>query len=150
MSPQYGEVRPTNGWDLLAIFGHHSTFQPVLRLGFVIAATSLTGSQPNFARCLAVSWSGTLYVHFRGLLPHNKILPRAKFTLLPSFAFSYIGSVTARLSSSGHQRKFAASYREWSYGTFKRMPSILGWAAITLGIGPHSSCCILYLVQWVV
>ena len=33
------------------------------------AATSLNGSQPNFARCLTVSWAGTLYIHFRGLLP---------------------------------------------------------------------------------
>ena len=26
------------------------------------------GGQPNFARCLAISWAGTLYIHFRGLL----------------------------------------------------------------------------------
>jgi len=44
MSPQYG---PTNGWDLLASFGHLSKLQRVLRLAFVTAATSLTGSQPN-------------------------------------------------------------------------------------------------------
>jgi len=30
------------------------------------------------------------------------ILPGAKFTLRPSLAFSYIGSVTVRHSSSGH------------------------------------------------
>jgi len=35
-SPQYGELRPTNGWDLLASLGHPSTFQPVSRLGFVL------------------------------------------------------------------------------------------------------------------
>jgi len=35
-----------------------------------------------------------------GLLPRNEILRGAKFTLRPSFAFSYIGSVTARQSSS--------------------------------------------------
>jgi len=29
--PQYGEVRPTNGWDLLASLGHPSKFQPVSR-----------------------------------------------------------------------------------------------------------------------
>ena len=38
-------------------------------LGFVTAATSFTGGQPNFARSLAVSWAGTLYTHFRELLP---------------------------------------------------------------------------------
>ena len=45
----------------------------------------------------------SVYIHFRGLLPPNRILPGAKFTLRPSLAFSYIGSVTARHSSSGHQ-----------------------------------------------
>jgi len=43
---------------------------------------------------------------------------RAKFTLRPSLAFSYISSVTARHSSSGPQPNFAAWYKEWNYGTF--------------------------------
>jgi len=43
------------------------------------------------------------YIHFWGLLPSNGILPHAKFTLPPSLAFSYIGSVTARHSSSQRQ-----------------------------------------------
>jgi len=102
----------------LASLRHPSKFQRVSRLGFVTAATSLNGGQPNFARCLAVSWTGTLYIHFPGLLPRNGILPRAKFTLRASLAFSYIGSVTAGNSSSGHQRKFTASFKEWNYGTF--------------------------------
>jgi len=70
------------------------------------------------ARSLAVSWAGTLYIHFWGLLPPDGILSRAKFTLRPSLAFSYIGSVTARHSSSGRQPNFAAWYKEWNYGTF--------------------------------
>ena len=53
-----------------------------------------------------------------GLLPPGGILPGAKFTLRPSLAFSYIGSVTARDSSSGRQPKFATCYKEWNYGTF--------------------------------
>ena len=48
----------------------------------------------------------TMY-SFLGLLPQNGILPGAKFTLRPSLALSYIGSVTARHSSSGRQPKFA-------------------------------------------
>jgi len=58
-SSQCGELRPTNGWDRLASLGHPSKFQWVSRLGFLTASTSLNGSQPNFARCLAVSWAGT-------------------------------------------------------------------------------------------
>jgi len=104
------ELRLTNSWDWLVCLGHTSKFQRDSRLGFVTAPTSLNGSQPHFARCLAVSWSGTLCIHFWGLLSPNRILPGAKFTLRPSLAFSYIGSITARHSSSGRQPNFAAWY----------------------------------------
>ena len=60
------------------------------------------GGQPNFARCLAVSWAGTLCIHFGGF--SDGILPGANCTLRPSLAFSYIGIVTARHSSSKRQR----------------------------------------------
>jgi len=69
MSSQYGELRLSNGWDLLASLGHPSKFQQVSRLGFLTAVTLFTRGQPNFARCLAISWAGTLHIHFRGLLP---------------------------------------------------------------------------------
>ena len=78
--------------------GHPSKFQRLSRLGFVTAVTSLNGSQPNFARCLAVSWAGTLYIHFGGCCPRYVILPGAIFTLRPSLALSCIGSVTALLT----------------------------------------------------
>ena len=75
MSPQYGKLRPINGWDLLASLAHPSKFQRVSRLGFVTAPTSLTGGQPNFARCLTVSWAAALYIHFRWLLPLTEFCP---------------------------------------------------------------------------
>jgi len=109
---------PTNGWDLLGSLGHPRKFQPVSQLGFITAATSLTKGQPNFARCLAVSWAGTLYIHFRGLFPPDGILSGAKFTLCTGDAFSNIGSATALHSSSGRQPNFEAWYKEWNYGTF--------------------------------
>jgi len=37
MSSQYGELRPTNGWDRLTILGHPCKFQLVSRLGTVSA-----------------------------------------------------------------------------------------------------------------
>ena len=80
----------------------------------------------------------TIYT-FWGLLPPNGILPAAKFTLRPSLAFSYTGSVTARLYSSDHQPNFVAWYKEWNYGTFADGATFIGLAVITLGIGPHSS-----------
>jgi len=52
-----------------------------------------------------------------GALAHDRILSAAKFALRRSLAFSYIGSVTARHSSSGHQPNIAAWYKEWNYRT---------------------------------
>ena len=88
----------------------------------------------------------TIYT-FWGLLPPDGILPRAVFTLRPSLAFSYIGSVTAWHSSSGPPPNFAAWYKDWNYGTFAEGPPIFGWAAITLGIGQHSSL-VFFLSLW--
>ena len=108
MSSQYGELRPTSGWDQSGSLGHPSKFQRISRLGSVTAATSLNGSQPNFARCLAVSWAGTLHIHFRGFLLRYGILTGAKFTLHPpSLPLSYFGSVTARHLSSWREPNFA-------------------------------------------
>jgi len=112
MFSRYGELWPVSGWDRLTSLGHLSKFQRLSRVGFVTAPTSLNGGQPNFARCVAVSWASTLYIHFLGLLPPNGILPGAKFTLRPTLAFSYIGSVTARYLRSGCQPNFAVLSRE--------------------------------------
>jgi len=118
MFSEYGELRPISSWDRFTSLEHPSKFQRVSHLAVVTAATSLTGGQPNFAQCLAISWPGTLYMHFRGLLPPDGILHGAKFTLRQSLALSYIGSVTAQHSSSGRQPNFVAWYKEWNYGTF--------------------------------
>jgi len=62
-------VNVANGWDWFASLGHPSKFQRVSRHGFVTEPTSLNGGQPTFARCLAVFWAGTLYVHIWGCCP---------------------------------------------------------------------------------
>ena len=49
MLPQYGELRPTRGWDRLGSLGHHSYFQRLSRLGSVTARQSSSERQPNFA-----------------------------------------------------------------------------------------------------
>jgi len=46
-----------------------------------------------------------------GAVARYRILPGANFTLRPSPAFSYTGSITARQSSSGRQPNFAALNR---------------------------------------
>ena len=78
-----------------------SKFQRVSRT----APKSCNRSQPNFARCLTVSWASTLYIHFWGLLPLTEFCQ-----VRQSVVLSYTGSVTARHSSSGRQPNFATWY----------------------------------------
>jgi len=48
-SPQYGEFRPTSGWDRSGSLRHLCKFQRVSRLGSLTARHSSTGRQPHFA-----------------------------------------------------------------------------------------------------
>ena len=49
MSPQYGELRPTSGWDQFVSLEQPYEFQWVSRYGSVTAQYSSSGRQPNFA-----------------------------------------------------------------------------------------------------
>jgi len=115
MSPAVCELWPISGLDGFTSLGHPSKFQWVSRLGFVTAAMTLdvtagmTAKRCTMFGCLLAA---TVCIHFRGLLSPNEILQGAKFTLRPSLAFSYIGSVTARHSSSWRQPNLAALSRE--------------------------------------
>ena len=57
-----------------------------------------------------VHYTYTIYALSGALAPHG-VLPGAIFTLHPSLAFCYIGSVTARHSSSEHHPNFAVFSR---------------------------------------
>jgi len=83
------------------------------------------------AQCLALTWAGRLYIHFRQLLLHNGILSGAKLTLHPpSLALFY-------------WQRYCTAVEQWARaklcGIEQRAPPTFGRAAITLGIGPHSS-----------
>jgi len=45
---QYGELGPTNSWDLFGSLGHPSKFQRLSLLGSVTAGHSSSGRQPDF------------------------------------------------------------------------------------------------------
>jgi len=49
MSPQYGELRPTSGWDRFGSLGHPIYFQQLPHLGSFTARQSSSERQPNFA-----------------------------------------------------------------------------------------------------
>jgi len=92
MSPQYGELRPTSGWDRSGSLRSVAQQKPT-KLCTVFG-------------CL-LCWY-TTYT-FSGALAPLRILPGTKLNLhAPSLALSYFGSVTARHLSSGHEPNFAA------------------------------------------
>jgi len=72
-------------------------------------------------------------------LAHGRILPGAKFTLRPTLAFSYIGSVTARHSTSEREPSFAAWYKEWNYGTFAEGATYIRLGGHHVGHRPGAS-----------
>jgi len=74
-----------------------------------------------------------------GALHPDGILPGAKFTLSPSIAISYIGSVLHGIPAAGVSQTMRRGTRNGITELSQRVPPIFGWAAITLGIGPHSS-----------
>ena len=96
------------------------------------AATSLNGNQPNFARCLAVSWAGILHNILGGLLSPNGILPGVKFTLSPSC-----------LAILLYWQRHCTVLKWWASaklcGVQHMAPPIYGRANVTLGIGSHPS-----------
>jgi len=49
MFPQYGELRPTSGWDRSGSLGNPCKFQRLSCLGSITARHSSIGRQPNFA-----------------------------------------------------------------------------------------------------
>jgi len=50
MSPQYGELRPTSGWDRLTCLGYPCKFQLVSRLGSVTARHLVVGVSQTLRR----------------------------------------------------------------------------------------------------
>ena len=70
MSPQYGELRPTNGWDRFGSLEHPSKFQRVSRLRNVTARHSSSGVSQNLWR-----WTeGATYIRQGGHFVGQKAL----------------------------------------------------------------------------
>jgi len=110
----FGSLTPEIG---SGVWGTRANFNRFCVLASLLHRRRLTKVNQTctmFGRLL--SWY-KVYI-FWGLLSPNEILSLAKFTLRPSLAFYYIGSVNARHSSSMRQPNFAAWYRQWNYRTF--------------------------------
>ena len=90
----------------------------------------------NFARCLAVSCAGTLYIHFRVLLPLGESCQVQTSHCAQVLRSSILLHDTRPVGVSQTLRRGTKNgITELS----QTAPFIFGWAAITLGIGPHCS-----------
>jgi len=126
------------------VWGTPANFDGFRVIGFVTAATSLTGGQPYFARCLAVSRAATLYIHFWGqgfggscpLTEFCQVQNSLCVQVLPSPILTALQRGTPAADISQTLRR---GTRNGITELSQAAPPIFGWAAITLGIGPHSS-----------
>jgi len=137
MSSQYGELRPTSGWDRFTSLRHSCKFQRVWRLGFVTAAMSLNGSQPNFARCIAVSWAGIHYIYIFGgsCLVTEFCQVQNSLRVLQVLRSPILAALLQGTLVVGVSQLCAVE---------QRAPPMFGRAAIMLGIGPHSSLAFIF------
>ena len=78
---------------------------------------SLEANQTLHDVCPSHGLVSYLYI-FGSSCPLTEFCQVQNSLCVPCLAFSYIGSVTARHSSSRRQPKFAACYKEWNCGTF--------------------------------
>ena len=117
-------------------FGHPSTFQRVSRIGFVNAATSLIGGQPNFARCLAVSSAATLYIDFRGLLPLTEFCHVQNSLYVQVMRSPILAALMHGTPAAGVSQTLPRCARNGITELSQRASLIFGKAAITLGISP--------------
>jgi len=125
-----------NGWDRFGSLRNPSKFQRVWRLAFVTAATSLTGGQPNLSPALVhyITYTFSRAVALWRNFATSKIYIRSKCCVLQYWQ-RYCTALQQRASA-----KLCGVVQGMEVRNFRKgCHHIFGWAADTLGIGPHSS-----------
>ena len=124
----------------MADLGHPSKFQRVSRLGFVTAATSFTEGQPNFARCLAPTPGLVHYVYISGgFCPMTEFCRVQTSLCVQVLVCPVLAALLHGTRPLGVSQTLRRGTRNGITELSQKAPTILGRAAVTLGIGPHSS-----------
>jgi len=111
MSPQYGKLRPTNGWDCWPVWGTPANFNWFRPLALLLHQRRST----EVKKTLQDVWPSPGLVHYIHILRGSCRLTE----FCNRFASkSYIGSITVQHSSSSREPKFVAWYKVWNYGIF--------------------------------
>ena len=88
MPPQYGELRPTSGWDRSGSLGHPCKFQQVSRLGSLTACTRVLGISHTLRR-----WTeGATYIQQGGHQYKRWALAHISSCVLQLYAPAFAGT----------------------------------------------------------
>ena len=139
MSSQYGKLRPISGWDRFTSLGHPSKFQRVSRVGFVTVPMSLKDvnqtlhdvwPSPGLVRYVYVSGGSCLLTEFCKM--QNSLCVQVLRSPI-------LAALLHDTRAAGVSQTLWRGTRNGITERLQRVPPILDRAAITLGIGPHSS-----------
>jgi len=115
-----------------------ANFNAFCVLPSLLQTTSLTGGQRNFALCLAVSYAGTLHIHFGGSCPLTEFCHVQNLFCVQVLRFPILAALLHGTSAAGINQTVRHSTRNGITELSQRAPPIFHWAAITFGIGPHA------------
>jgi len=130
MSSQYGELRPTNGWDQWTSLG-----TPANLNGFRVVASLLHRRRStDVNHTLHDVWPSPMLA-----LALTQFCQVQSLLCVQVLRYHSIGSVTARHLSTVRQPNLRRGTRNGIKKLSQRAPPVFGRAAVRLGIGPHSS-----------
>ena len=92
--------------------------------------TSLNGGQQNFAGCLAVSWAGTLYIHFWRLLPLTEFCQRQNSLCVQVLRSPILAALLHGTRAGAVSQTLWRGTRNGFTELSQRAPPIFGWATI--------------------
>jgi len=133
------KVRPTSDWDHFVSLGHPRKFSTGFASWLRYCSDVAHRSQPKFTWCLHVSWAAILWWNFATC--KNHFTSKTRSPILAALLHSTPAAGVSQTLRRGRPTRNGIT--ELS----QRAPpiSLLGWVAITLGIGPHSSSFFLFL-----
>ena len=98
-----------------------------------------SGGQPNFARCLAISWARTLYIHFCGSCPLMEFCQMQNSLYFQVLCSPILAALLYGTPAAGVGQTLRPSTLNGIVEVSQMAPPIFVWVAVTLGIGQHSS-----------
>jgi len=133
-------LQPINRWDLLVSVGHPSKFQRFRVLPSLMQRRRSPEAN-QLARCLAISWAATLYI-FGGSCPLTEFTgfcPVQNSLYVQVLRSPILGALLHGTPAAAVSQILRRGTRSGITELSHRAPPIFGRAAITFGIGPHSS-----------